>query len=228
MIVASHQPNFLPYPGFFFKMYCADIFTLSDTVKFSSTGYHNYNYLMENGRRVKITVPVKSHTLPIMDVELADWHYYREKIINRLWQDYHNAPFYRKCADMIVDVFRRDYRYMEHLNTELIQAIMMRMHMDVTIRRESNLDLHSGTPTDQIMEICTKLGADTYLSGDGAKEYLNVDELEKNHIVVAWSNYKSIDNGQNISMLDYLMNNGFVIPDDWKRKKEAMRRGTRL
>lgn len=117
---------------------------------------------------------------------------------------------------------------MEHLNTELIQAIMMRMHMDVTIRRESNLDLHSGTPTDQIMEICTKLGADTYLSGDGAKEYLNVDELEKNHIVVAWSNYKSIDNGQNISMLDYLMNNGFVIPDDWKRKKEAMRRGTRL
>ena len=228
MIVASHQPNFLPYPGFFFKMYCADIFTLSDTVKFSSTGYHNYNYLLENGRKVKITVPVKSHALPIKDVELADWHHHREKILKRVWQCYSKAPYCRQVYDLLVTVFRCDFANMADLNTVLIRGIRSRMGMYTTIRPESCLGLHDGTPTDQIREICSKIGADTYLSGEGAKEYLNIEDMEQSGFRVAWTNYESIDNGQNLSMLHYLMHNGFTIPDDWKRKKEVLMSGDRI
>lgn len=228
MIVASHQPNFMPYPGYFFKMYCADVFTISDTVKFSSTGFHNYNYLLDNGRKVKITVPVKSHDLPINEVMLSDWRHYREKILKRVWQCYHNAPHFRRVYDLLVYVFRQDFLFMEYLNTELILVIRNWLRLDANIVFESSLDLRGGSPTDQIVEICSKLGADTYLSGEGAKEYLDERIIEQSGFSVAWSGYESIDNGQNLSMIHYLMHNGFTIPDQWKRRKEEIVRGTRI
>ena len=74
MIVACHQPNFAPYPGFFYKMKCADIFMLSDTVKMSRHAFFNYNYIRINGERKKLTIPVHgSSTLMLKDVRLSDW-----------------------------------------------------------------------------------------------------------------------------------------------------------
>lgn len=39
MIVAIHQPNFLPWLGYFYKMLMADIFVFLDCVPFSKGGY---------------------------------------------------------------------------------------------------------------------------------------------------------------------------------------------
>lgn len=38
MILTSHQPNFLPYMGVFYKAYRSDILVLSDDVQFSKKG----------------------------------------------------------------------------------------------------------------------------------------------------------------------------------------------
>ena len=42
-IVACHQPNFLPWLGFFAKMAKADVFILLDDVQFTQ-GHHSQNW----------------------------------------------------------------------------------------------------------------------------------------------------------------------------------------
>ena len=45
MILGSHQPDFAPYPGFFYKLYMSDVFVLSDDVAYSNSEMHKYNYI---------------------------------------------------------------------------------------------------------------------------------------------------------------------------------------
>ena len=66
------------------------------------------------------------------------------------------------------------------------------------------------------MNICKKLGADTYISGIGAKTYLDEKLFEKNKIILKYQNYNPIRYHQhmaksfipNLSILDLLANVG--------------------
>lgn len=224
MIVASHQPNFLPYPGFFYKMYLADVFTLSDAVKFSSSNYHNYNFFPEDGRLHKVTVPVSSHSASIKDVKIDQWERFSKKLIKRIVQDYSKAPHFDEVFPELAMLLTAKYSFLKDLNTCLILFIHHGLKMDSKVIFEAPMNLQGSTPTEQIIDICEKTGCDTYLSGDGASDYLDVWQLNQHGIGVVWSDYKPLEYGslQNASMIDYIMKCGFVVPEEWKARKEAL------
>ena len=59
MICAVHQPNFLPYLGFFDKLYRCDVFVLYDTAQFVKREFHNRNRIIgTHGEPQWLTVPV--------------------------------------------------------------------------------------------------------------------------------------------------------------------------
>ena len=58
VVFSGHQPNFLPYMGFFYKMFRSDVFVLDDDVQYSSKAWHNTNFIKVNGEKHRITVPV--------------------------------------------------------------------------------------------------------------------------------------------------------------------------
>ena len=58
MRVAIHQPNFLPWPGFFHKWQCADVFVALDTVQFEKNEFQNRN-------RIKTAHGVRWITMPV-------------------------------------------------------------------------------------------------------------------------------------------------------------------
>ena len=49
LVVSAHQPNFLPYLGFFDKMKKSDIFVIRDEVLFIRKDYHQRNRIRING-----------------------------------------------------------------------------------------------------------------------------------------------------------------------------------
>ena len=59
----------------------------------------------------------------------------------------------------------------------------------IPVYYESKLDIQ-GMKTDKIVNICRKLGADTYLSGRGAREYLEGSKFEANGIKLMWQEFK--------------------------------------
>ena len=189
-IVASHQPNFLPYLGYFYKMYMCDVFTLSDTVLFSNSGYHNYNFILEQGETAKITVPVSDRSKPINQVRLSGWTHHRKKIWKRLKECYSKAPYFKKLAPIFQEIFMDDYEYLSELNERLITTIHGLFGMDCLILRESDLGVTGDTATQQIVDICGRTFCKTYLSGTGAREYLDAHQLVKSGLRVEWSQYE--------------------------------------
>ena len=72
--------------------------------------------------------------------------------------------------------------------------------------------------------MCKILGADTYLSGEGAKDYHIEEDYRKNGIRLIYSDYHPVEYPQvkdrsalNLSVIDYVMNCGFALPKEWKR-----------
>ena len=74
----------------------------------------------------------------------------------------------------------------------------------------------SGQPTERLVKVCKKLGADTYISGIGGKRYLDEKLFEKNEITLKYQNYDPIRYVQhtsksfipNLSIIDLLFNEG--------------------
>ena len=220
MIVASHQPNFLPYMGFFYKMYMCDVFTLSDTVMFSRSGFHNYNYIRTDMEKSKLTVPVTNKNGLIRDVELCEWEHNRNKLIKRLQTDYGRAPYFDFVFPHIEFELRQGYVRMSDLNESLIKVCSDLLGIDCHIIKESLLDITGDAPTAQIADICKKTKCRTYLSGTGAKEYLDEELLRKSGVKVIWSSYEP--DQSNLSVLHYLMQNGPTLPDGWKQEREEL------
>src|SRR4030042_1735816 len=61
MIVAIHQPNYLPWIGYFYKMMIADCFVLFDNAQFSKGSVINRNKIKGPAGAQYITVPVRTY-----------------------------------------------------------------------------------------------------------------------------------------------------------------------
>ena len=61
MIVAGHQPNYLPWLGFFDKMRRSDIFIIEDDVQYGHNGFVNRNRIKTQHGAKWLTVPVEHH-----------------------------------------------------------------------------------------------------------------------------------------------------------------------
>lgn len=61
MIVAIHQPNYLPWLGYFFKAARADVFVFLDDAQYTKNSYINRVEVLDSGKRRWLTVPVKVH-----------------------------------------------------------------------------------------------------------------------------------------------------------------------
>lgn len=223
MILASHQPNFLPYMGYLYKIYMADTFSISDKVIYTRNVHHNYNYFPENGKRTKITIPVDSHSKPFEEVKLVEWQYNRKKVLKRLEQIYKRYPNFDKIFPSIKQIVDADYVTLMDLNMELLSYIMDYFSLTARLVLESSLQLKYENPNDDIISICKSLNCDKYVSGDGSRDYMDIDKFGKNGIKVLWTKYEPIDYGAdiiNLSCLDYMMLKGNELPIKWKIDKE--------
>ena len=223
-ILASHQPNFLPYMGYIYKMYQADTFSFSNGVGFSRNGFHNYNYFMENGQKTKITVPVRSHSDKICKVELAEWEREKKRLLKRFRHNYSKYPHFGEVYQLLEDAFCFEHKYLSDLNETLLRMIAEYLCIETELVKETDLKLGYSNPSEDIVQICTQLGCNTYLSGTGAEEYLQNSFFNDKEIKILWSKFKeeNEDSTQcNLSCLDYMMRYGRKIPDSWKVDKEA-------
>ncbi len=227
MILSSHQPNFLPYMGFFYKAYCSDTMAMSVDVAFSKQGKHNWNLIRTASGCRKITLPVHAHhDTKVADAMLVDLEYNLEKVIKGLLQDYRKAPSYEdglELTEFMKIAAQECCGYMATFNMLLIRYICERFGMKTTLVSTLPLDL-TGHKDERILQLCEKLGANIYLSGEGARAYHVPEGFEKKGIELRYSCYKPICYPQvhgefveNLSVADYIFNQGFVLPREWVR-----------
>ena len=59
MKIAIHQPNYLPWLGYFYKIACVDIFILLDNVQYERNGYINRCQIKTPRGLFWLTLPIK-------------------------------------------------------------------------------------------------------------------------------------------------------------------------
>lgn len=195
MTLAVHQPNFLPWVGFFAKMAASDVFVLLDTVQFprgKSVG-NRAKVKGPNGTTdllVPLSIP-KGHEgkVPYDEVRIAEGKW-RKKLLGTLEMGYKKAPFFREYFPFI-----REYIELEDftgMNIAFIRYMRDRLDLDTELPLLSDLEGIDEDKQGRIIELCAHYGADRYLSGQGAKKYNDPELFSRNGIDLAYTSFDGI------------------------------------
>lgn len=223
IVFSGHQPNFLPYMGFFYKMYKSDIFVYDDDVYYSSTGLHNSNFLKIQGQSHRVTVPVFAKIGDrINEVEIdynRNWDY---KMLKTVMMNYAKAPYFQIGYDLLAKHISKKPKYLYELNRGLLDDIVAGFGMKTKIITASKDVPTTLSNNDRNIYQCKKVRANVYYSGTGGKDYNDEDAYAREGIKVVYSDYKPVVYPQtghgfieNLSVLDYIFNKGFEIPQEW-------------
>jgi hypothetical protein len=189
MIVSTHQPIFLPWPGFFFKAMKSDRMVLLDDVQYPrGRGWMNRNRLKCTQGELWLTVPVyrrKRGLQRIRDVTICNDTRWAMKHLRAIRQSYANAPYLESVFRALEEVYSQDHTKILSLNLELIRLLQEALGVKNNIRLQSEIGA-TGRGSDLIVDVCAHLGADTYLAFRPAEKYLDAHTLRKEGIRVIY------------------------------------------
>ncbi len=222
MKIGIHQPQYLPWIHYFMKIGECDAFVLLDSVDYQKNGLQNRNQIKGINGKTWLTIPVSSKLgEKIYDIKIVNSTNWKKKHIHTLDQFYKKSEFYNKYRNEIVNILNNDWVFLNDINTSFINKIMNWLNLKTPIYKSSQLNVN-GTSTDLIIEICKKFNADQYISGLGAKNYLDEKKFINNQIELIYLKNKNITEYSqcfnkigfmdDLSTLDILFNCG----DNWK------------
>lgn len=216
MIVAIHQPQYLPWVPYFDKMDACELFIHLDTVQFQRRGVQNRNQILGPDGPLWLTVPVSaSRETLIQDVGVAEnpWQHAHVRSIETSYQ---RAPFYKDYAPELLDLLSRKWERLADLNIATTEFLMKALGITTRCVKASELVV-SGAKQDLILDICIACQAATYLSGSGARAYQTPAEFSARGIKLLYQNYESQPYAQRfggeefsagLSALDLIFNMG--------------------
>jgi hypothetical protein len=223
MIVAAHQPAYLPWLGYLDKVARCDVFVLVDDVQYEAQNFQNRNRVKVNNGVAWLTVPLAHgpQSDRVCDKLIANQSSLKEHWQRRTWMTlvthYRRAPHFARYADELEEVYTRTWSSLVELDVHLLELFMRWLGVTRPIVRASSLGVE-GQKTDHILAFCKRVGADTYLSGSGGSAtYLDVQKMQSNGVKVVWQRfahpvypqrYPSLGFIRNLSTIDLLLNCG--------------------
>ena len=127
MIATIHQPEHLPWLGFFDKMRQCDVLVLLDTVQFARRDFQNRNRIKSASGAIWLTVPVVSKgkvDQAIEDVEIVKDQGWRRKCWNAMHHNYRNATYFADHRPFFEELYEREWTRLVDLNVAGIRYLV--------------------------------------------------------------------------------------------------------
>jgi hypothetical protein len=191
MILSVHQPQYIPWLGYFHKIAKSDSFVFLDKVQYKPREFQNRNKIRTKEGWIWLSVPVlcKGRCRQIIyDVLIDNSFPWARKHLMSLKSWYGNARFFNEHLAYFQELYSRSWERLADLSIDIIKYILKKLEIATPLYFESKLDIMH-TKTDRIIEICKKLKADTYLSGVGAKEYLEEEKFSEARIKLIYQDF---------------------------------------
>lgn len=187
MIFSIHQPNYIPWIGYFYKIYKSDVFIYLDNVQYPrGQSFGARNRVNTSNGPLFLTIPVtiekgNEGKVTYMDVQYSDPKW-RVKHLRTIEANYKKAPFFKEVYPLLQSVIEQDLSFVEN-NIQIIEAVCAYLGINTERKRLSALLDEYGQKTNLIADIARVIGADAYLSGDGGgTEYTDEAFLEEQGI----------------------------------------------
>jgi len=222
LIVGMHQPNLMPWIGYFYKIFQSDVFIFVDDVQFTKSGssYTNSVRFNERGKPIKLTVPIKrasGKTENINEILYAKNNWQR-KIIRSLELNYAKCDYYKANKDFIFNLINSEVNSYSEYNINFIIEISKKLDFKTEFRISSKINKYLvENATDRIVKLAKAVDATHFLSGRGGDNYQDHNLYVVNNIELIYSDfsdfeykqYKSENFIKGLSIIDAIFNIGF-------------------
>ncbi len=191
MIISIHQPQYLPWLGYFDKIERSDVFVFLDNVQFKKNEWQNRNKIKTSEGWQWLSVPViHSFTQKISEVEINNTVQWGRKHLMALVTHYSKAPFYKDYIDFFEQAYAREWTYLVDINVHMIEYLVEALGVaDKKFVLASDLESREGS-SERLIDICKQLGGDVYLSGKDGAKYMDLKFFKEEGIQVVFQDYK--------------------------------------
>ena len=192
MILVAHQPNYLPYIGFFHKVMQCDVFVLADHVQYEKKGWQNRNKIRTKNGWTWLTVPVltkNNFEQRINKVRINNAVNWQIRHWRSIYYSYKKAPFFNLYKDFFEELYTKRWERLVDLNETIIMFLLQELNIKAEVIKSSNLNLR-GKKTDLLIEMCKKLNADTYFSGVGGKAYIEERKFKEQNLNLLYQDFR--------------------------------------
>ncbi|HAH50368.1 MAG TPA: hypothetical protein DCL80_03540 [Balneola sp.] len=198
MIVTIHQPDFMPWFGFFNKINRADKWVLLD---------HTENNPREAafwGRRVKILINGEPQWLSItldkpkekgvvgIPINEMTINTQNPKLLSKnrktIHLAYKKAPYFEQFVYLIDNYFDSNELSMMKRNMAFITEVMNVLGINTEIVKSSSMEIDSSS-TQLLVDIVKHENGNSYLCGTGAGGYQDDALFEKNNIELLYNEF---------------------------------------
>lgn len=218
MIVSIHQPDYIPYIGYFYKISKCDTFVFLDDAQFSNDNMHHWNRIKTPQGECRLKIPVDyAFGDSITQVRTKDELKWKEKHLKTIEMNYKKAKYFNDFFPEFREVLSDNYSSLAEQNIVMNKFICQKLGIAPVFKRTSEMELNS-FKEERVIDICVALNGKEYISGNGAKAYQVPEHFESRGVKLTYTKYQPFEYQQlwkefipNLSIIDYIMNVGY----DW-------------
>ncbi len=198
MKVTIHQPDLLPYSGFWFKMATSDRFVVAVHDQFQKHGYQRRVTMRESWCSHRLVG--KPSLVPINQVEVAEgWQQHLVDVIRGRYTGARHWP--TRGAELVAGIQACEGRFLDEVNLSMIRLV--RDLLGITTELVTTAPPRERS-VDRLIEQVTAAGGTEYLTGAGAASYFGDDAEERfaqAGIKLSWSTHQAVTGDSVVSIL---------------------------
>jgi len=188
--VAIHQPNYLPWLGYFYKITRADTFIFLDDAQYSKNSFINrVRVLGPNGAKW-LTIPVSVHLGDSINEVWPAQEDWPCRHLDTLFNFYRSSGSFRQVWPQIENLYQGvSNSDLVSINSHLIKGITDLLGLSCRFLLASRFSVNGVPSDDRLVALVSAVDPSaTYLSGRGAASYQNPDKF-----LTAGSGFEYID-----------------------------------
>lgn len=198
MIIGIHQPHFFSWMGYFDKIARSDIFVLMDNVQMEKgSNMYRAKVLNNNGGTSYLTIACDKQGMlnkVYNQINVSNEIKWKERQMNALKSYYFRSPYFSEVWKEMSTVYSATFSTVNEYAILSINIIKKLLNIDTPIKFLSEIEMEfDKKKNDLVLEICEKMNADIYLSGNGAKKYMDTLPFEKKGIKVIYQKFQPVE-----------------------------------
>ena len=197
MLVAIHQPHYVPWLGYLDRMVKADLFIVLDHVQFERRNFQNRTTILLEGQPKLLTVPVvqvsQKETIVEKRVDNSedggrDWGPTHFKTLRYA---YRKAPFFAEYAPKVEQILHARWDKLIDLDLAMLDFVREAFEIKTPIRRSSEMPVE-GAKSELLLNLCRTVGPGSVFLGGlgGSRRYLDHAAFAKENVGVAWQQFE--------------------------------------
>lgn len=189
--VCIHQPDFVPYLGFFHRLLTSQVYVVLDDVQFIRRGWHHRDKIKTRKGEAWLSLSIQKddfHQI-IRNTRLSPGGEWIEENLNLIRENYLHAPHFGAAFADVERIYRAGHEKMIDLNMEFLRYFFDLFEIQAKTLFASDLQA-PGKSTQKLVHLVQAAGGDCYLSGTGARDYLEEHAFQKAGIALEWQEFR--------------------------------------